>query len=316
MSRPRAEYGWYVQPALASVEVPRRPRVGLLQGAISLAALAGIVWWATRQKAPHVPLDPPALGRLGAALGIYAIATLMRAERWHRILAHAGLDRGRAESYRLTAVGYMGNNTLPARAGDLMRVVLLGGPRRAVLGTVVAERLLDVCALAVIFAFVLVARGGSFGPLPYLAGAGALAVGAVVALRQFAPRVRAWVTPIMGATHSLASAHGAVLLVLSIVLWLAEASVYYVVGAAVGIDLSASGALYVMALTNLSSMIPAAPGYVGTFDAAVLLALRSLNRPALGYLLVLRFVLFVPITVVGFAIFVSRGARKRREGRT
>ena len=68
----------------------------------------------------------------------------------------------------LTAVGYMGNNTLPARAGELMRVVMLGGPRRAVFGTVVAERLLDVCALAAIFAFVVVERGVSFGPLPYL----------------------------------------------------------------------------------------------------------------------------------------------------
>jgi uncharacterized membrane protein YbhN (UPF0104 family) len=53
-------------------------------------------------------------------------------------------------------------------------------------------------------------------------------------------------------------------------------------------------------------VIPAAPGYVGTYDAAVLLALRSLGKPALGYLLVLRFVLFVPITIAGFAVFLSR----------
>jgi hypothetical protein len=298
---------------LASVvEGARRPRVGLLQAAISLAGLAGIVWWATQQKAPHVPLDPHALARLAAALGVYATAMLMRAERWHRILVHSGLDQGRGESYRLTAVGYMGNNTLPARAGDLMRVVLLGGPRRAVLGTVVAERLLDVCALTAIFAFVVLERGVSFGPLPYLVGAGVVALVALVALRRFAPRVRAWVSPVAGASRSLLSAHGAVLLVLSIVLWLAEASVYYAVGAAVGIDLGATGALYVMALTNLSSMIPAAPGYVGTFDAAVLLALRSLHRPSLGYLLVLRFILFVPITIVGFTIFLTRYARRRK----
>jgi hypothetical protein len=44
----------------------------------------------------------------------------------------------------------------------------------------------------------------------------------------------------------------------------------------------------------------------------VLLALRSLQLPALGYLLVLRFVLFVPITVAGFAVFVARYARSRR----
>jgi len=297
---------------LASVEVARRPRVGLLQGAVSLVALAGIVWWAAHQKAPHVPLDADALARIAAALVVYAAAMVLRAERWHRILVRAGLDRGRAESFRLTAVGYMGNNTLPARAGDVMRVVLLGGPRRATLGTVVAERLLDVCALAAIFAFVVVDRGVSFGPLPYLVGAGVIAVGVLVALRSFAPRVRAWVRPLAGASRSLLGAHGAALLVLSVVLWLAEASVYLAVGSAVGIHLGASGALYVMALTNLSSMVPAAPGYVGTFDAVVLLAVRSLHQPALGFLLVLRFVLFVPVTVVGFAVFLGRYARRRK----
>ena len=81
---------------------------------------------------------------------------------------------------------------------------------------------------------------------------------------------------------------------------------------AVGVHLGVGGALYVMALTNLSAVVPAAPGYVGTYDAAVLLALRSLHQPALGYLLVLRFVLFVPVTIVGFAIFLARYGRARR----
>jgi uncharacterized membrane protein YbhN (UPF0104 family) len=270
------------------------------------------VWWATRQKTPHVPLDPLGLARLAGGLGVYALAMALRAERWHRILVRSGLDAGRGESYRLTAVGYMGNNTLPARAGDLMRVMLLGGPRRLVLGTVVAERLLDVCALVAIFAFVVADRGLSFGPLPYVVGAGLAALVALLALRRYAPRVRAWVRPLAGASRDLVGAHGAALLALSVALWLAEAFVYFAVGSAVGIHLGVSGALYVMALTNLSSMVPAAPGYVGTFDAAVLLALRSLHLSSLGYLLVLRFVLFVPVTVVGFAIFIRKYARRRR----
>jgi uncharacterized membrane protein YbhN (UPF0104 family) len=298
---------------LATVDLTRRPRVGLLQAVVSLAALGGIVWWATRQRAPHVPLDVHALSDLGAGLALYAVATGLRAERWHRILAREGLDRGRAESLRLTLVGYMGNNALPARAGDLMRVVLLRGPRRRVLGTVVAERLLDVVALAFVFCLVVVERGLDFGPLPYVAGAAAIAaVGAAVFARlRGLERVRAWLTPIAGATKELASAHGLALVAVSLALWLVEASVYLVVGDAVGIHLGLTGALYVMALTNLSALIPAAPGYVGTYDAAVLLALRSLEKPALGYLLVLRFVLFVPITIAGFAVFLRRYARRR-----
>jgi glycosyltransferase 2 family protein len=287
-------------------------RVGLLHAGVSIVALAGIAWWASRQKAPHIPLDAPALWRLAAALALYAAATLLRGERWHRILVRSGHDRGRGESYRLTLVGYMGNNALPARAGDLMRVMLHGGPRRAVLGTVLAERLLDVAALGAVFAFVVLERGLSFGPLPYLAAAGTLGVGVAAALWRFAPRVREWVRPAAGASRGLLSLHGAALLALSIVLWLAEGSVYLAVGSAVGVHLGIVGALYVMALTNLSALVPAAPGYVGTYDAAVLLALRSLHRPALGYLLVLRFILFVPITIAGFAVFLTHYTRKRR----
>jgi uncharacterized membrane protein YbhN (UPF0104 family) len=279
---------------------------------VSLAALAGVVWWASRQHAPHIPLNREAVASLGAALAVYALATALRGERWHAILHRNGIERPRATSYGLTLVGYMGNNTLPARAGDLMRVMLLGGPRRRVLGTVVAERALDAAALCLIFAAVVLDRGLDFGPLPYLvaAGVGVLVVAALVL--RFAQRVREWTKPVLGALRELLSVHGAALLVLSLAIWSLEAGVYAMVGSAVGVHIGLTGGLYVMALTNLSALIPAAPGYVGTFDAAVLLALRSLHRPALGYLLVLRFVLFVPITVAGLAVFLARYARNGR----
>jgi uncharacterized membrane protein YbhN (UPF0104 family) len=118
------------------------------------------------------------------------------------------------------------------------------------------------------------------------------------------------VRPVVGASRDLLSAHGAALLALSLALWTCEASVYLVVGNAVGVHLGAAGALYVLALANLSALIPAAPGYIGTYDAAVLGALRSLHHPALGYLLALRFILFVPITVAGFCVFLARYARR------
>jgi uncharacterized membrane protein YbhN (UPF0104 family) len=297
---------------LANVGVTRRPSVGLLQAGVSLATLAGIVVWATRQRAPHIPLDGNALAELAAALGLYGGATALRAERWHAILRRSGLERSRRNVYGLTLVGYMGNNVLPARAGDLLRVVLVRGPRRLALGTVVAERVLDVCALAAVFAAVVAERRLDWGPLPYVAGAaGILTVALAVLIRlRGLTRFREWVRPVVGATRSLASGPGVALLGLSAALWLLEASVYLAVGGAVGIHLGVTGALYVMALTNLSALVPAGPGYIGTFDAAVLLALRSLGLPALGYLLVLRFVLFVPITVAGFAVFLGRHSRR------
>jgi uncharacterized membrane protein YbhN (UPF0104 family) len=303
---------------VASVDVVRRPRIGLLHAAVSLAALAGIVWWAARQRAPHIPLDLGALAWLGGALALYAGASVLRGERWHGLLVASHVDRGRRESYRLTAVGYMGNNTLPARAGDLMRVMLLGGPRRIVLGTVIAERVLDALALALIFAFVVAERGVGFGPLPYVVGAGAGVAVLLAVLWRAAPAnarlfaAREWIRPAIAATRALAGWRGLALFALSLAIWLVEASVYLTVGDATGVSLGVTGALYVVALTNLSALVPAAPGYIGTFDAAVLVALDSLHLPALGYLLVLRFVLFVPITIVGLALLLARTAWRRR----
>jgi glycosyltransferase 2 family protein len=297
---------------VAIVDDARPRRLGLLQAATSLAAVGSIVWWATRQRAPHIPLDAGAVATLAGALAVYAGATLLRGERWHRILDDAGLPQSRRSTYGLTLVGYMGNNTLPARAGDLMRVMLLGGSRRVVLGSVVAERVLDAAALGLLFAVVVLDRGLDFGPLPYLVAAAAVILLAAWCVWRFTPRVRRLAAPVVAVTRRLLSWHGVALLALSLALWTLEAVVYAFVGAAVGVHLGFSGALYVMALTNLSALVPAAPGYVGTFDAAVLLALRSLKLPALGYLLVLRFVLFVPITIAGFAVFVARYARRAR----
>ena len=52
----------------------------------------------------------------------------------------------------------MGNNVLPARAGDAVRVVLMApradASKRTVVGTLVAERLLDVGVLLVLFVVV------------------------------------------------------------------------------------------------------------------------------------------------------------------
>ena len=82
----------------------------------------------------------------------------MRSERWQRLLVDERAKPHRADTYALTVVGYMGNNILPARAGDAIRVVLMA-PRaetskRTVVGTLLAERLLDVAVLLVIFVVV------------------------------------------------------------------------------------------------------------------------------------------------------------------
>jgi uncharacterized membrane protein YbhN (UPF0104 family) len=82
------------------------------------------------------------------------------------------------------------------------------------------------------------------------------------------------------------------------------------------VHLSLLDGLYIMALANLVALVPAAPGYLGTFDAAVLLGVRLVaggtRAAALAYAVIVRFVLFVPITVVGLAVLVFRYGGLRR----
>ena len=136
-------------------------RFALIQAIISLVALAAVVWWASKQDAPTLPSDAASYAWLGAALAIYAVATLLRGERWHRILHLTDVRASRTDAYALTTVGYMGNNVLPARAGELLRVVLLSkradAGKRKLFGTVVSERVLDAVALGAILVVVVFA---------------------------------------------------------------------------------------------------------------------------------------------------------------
>ena len=288
-----------------------RGRLLALQVLISALALAGVAWFVSRQELPALPSAGEAAGPLAAALALYALATALRGERWHRLLARGT----RADAYALTTVGYMGNNALPARAGDVIKAMLSASrsdvARRDAFGTLVAERLLDALALVAIFAVVVLAGGLPLGvSTPVLAAvAGGLALAAAAAL-LLAPRLRGIVGALLAPTRQLFDARGAALLAVSIALWLVEGGVYAVLGSVAGIHLGLGDGLYVMALANIAAMVPAAPGYIGTYDAAVVLGVRLAGAGsaavALPYVVLVRFVLFVPITLVGLGLLLAR----------
>jgi len=299
-------------------------RFALLQAIFSLIALAAVVWWASKQPTPGIPTSGRAIEWMFGAAALYSAATLVRAERWYRILHLIGIDAGRPDCYSLTTVGYMGNNVLPARAGEALRVVLLDNKvkagKRTLLGTIVAERLLDVVVLGVIIV------GTAYGVLserdilptdrPLLIAGAALALLAAAVIvantlrkRGELERLRRFARPLAGAPRALLSRPGVAMLAGTVVLWALEAAVYLAVARAVELDISVTGALYLVALTNFVAAVPAAPGSIGTFDAAVVFGAQALGGAealVLSYALLLRFVLYVPITVVGLVVLVVR----------
>jgi hypothetical protein len=69
-------------------------------------------------------------------------------------------------------------------------------------------------------------------------------------------------------------------LVLSVVVWLCNAAMFALAGQSVGVSISPLGALLLMSVTVLSTAIPSAPAYVGTFELAAVTVATSLGVPA------------------------------------
>jgi len=293
-------------------------RLSLLGLAVSAVALGGVVWWALRQEPPELPRSSQELGALATAVALYALNTLIRGERWRRLLLADGARAGAGDAQALNAIGYAANNVLPARAGDAIRVVLaaprMAISRRAVLGTLVAERLLDVAVILVLFVVVGYGLLGEVGArsleviaLAAVALAGGIAL--LLALLRRNERLHGFLVPLAAATMGLRGAHGARLLAITLVIWAVEAGVWLAVGAAVGFAMSALEALYLVALASVFALIPSGPGYAGTQDAATVIGIRALGGAgsvAVSYLVMLRLVIVVPVTLVGFGLLVWR----------
>ena len=289
-----------------------------------MVSLAAVVWWASRQPAPAFPSSAAELWALAGAVAVYAISTALRSERWRILLRRSSAVPSRADCYALTLVGYMGNNVLPLRAGDVMRVYLMA-PRahttmRNVIGTLIAERLLDVLVLLTLF-FVLaygVLRGvdtpneTALGVAAAIVLIGAVASAIALPIARRTGRGRRlidFLRPLATATRELHGTHGAAMVVLTLGIWLSDAGMFLLVSDSMGLDMSPIQALYLIALASVFLLIPSGPGYAGTLDAAVLFGVRAIGgtgSQAVSYLLLLRFVILVPITLAGLVALLVR----------
>jgi uncharacterized membrane protein YbhN (UPF0104 family) len=247
----------------------------------------------------------------------------VRAERWYELLRYNGARPLRRDAYGLVAVANFGNNVLPARAGDALRVILIG-PRahtdaRTAIGTVVAERVLDVVVLVGMFVVLAYGvLGGIAVPSPGRLVAAALLVAGLIAAcataawalhrRGHLQRVLAFVAPMAEATQRLRSNHGMRLLGITFVVWALEWIAWWLTAQALGLDFALLEVGYLLGLASVFALVPSGPGYVGTFDAAVVFGVRALDFTgvqALSYVLLLRFVVTVPITLIGLVVLVA-----------
>jgi uncharacterized membrane protein YbhN (UPF0104 family) len=320
-----------IAPRPGEFDEPRRgpSRLSILGIAISVLAVAGVVWWALRQEPPQFPDSAAEWGALAGAIALYALATAVRGERWHSLLRAEGARPTRSDSHGLNVVGYAANNVLPARAGDAARVFLMApraqASKRTVLGTLLAERVLDIAVIITLFVVVgygLLGKVGG-GDIGWVALATvvviAAAVAAVVLVRRN-QRLHALAAPILSSTLQLRGRHGLRLLAATVVIWSLEAGVWMSVGAASGFPMNPIEGCYIVALASVFALIPSGPGYAGTQDAAAVTGIRALGgtgSQAVTYVILLRFVIAVPITIAGLVLMAVHygGLRRLRAAR-
>jgi len=275
-------------------------------------------------------------------IAVYFVAVWARAWRWHYLL-HPIKNIPTKAMFPITAIGYMGNNIYPARAGEVLRAVVLKKRQNvsvsASLATIIVERIFDgVVMLGFVFANLpelarLNGSSGFVGNIEQLAliGTGVFVLALLIFLLaamfpSVSIRIGAWLIErllparmrekagqlmhkFLDGLAALRSPLGILMVfVTSVVIWLLETGKYWFVMHAFDFSVSFFALMLMNGIVNLATTIPSAPGYIGTFDApgiAVLVAYGIDQATAAGYTLVLHVALWLPITLLG-AYFLAR----------
>ena len=301
-------------------------RVRVLVGiGISLVLVVWLFWSVDRERllAQIFQTDWRWL-LVSAALGPAGL--LARARRW-RYLFPPGSNPPALVPAMM--IGYMVNNVLPLRAGELVRVYVVarrwGGHFWTATATLVVERVLDslciVLILGVLVFLVPVPRVVEWAAIIMLAidivGISALVAIAAVpgrCLRIIEALTRRWPELRGRVLHAFerflhgldgirTGSHALPLVAWTVVIWLIPAAAAWTGLRAVHLDLPWLAGWVVLAFVGLGVSIPSAPGYVGVFHAAAVLATRIFGVPetdGFGYGIVFHAGQFIPVTLLGW----------------
>lgn len=276
------------------------------------------------------------------AVGVLFVAIVVRCLRWSLLMRPiARIGTWRLLPYAI--IGYMANNLLPARAGEVVRAYVLGDRERVskmgTFGTIAVERLFDGCVLVLMLLVAGSVVGLDDARLRAIAWVSTfLFLGAVVGfylLTLSEDRARRVIHRLLrvlperfehAAEHiadqlvlSLRSVHDwrslTSVVVLSAAAWTIEAGSYALIGA--GFDLGVGFGHYclLLAAANLAIIIPTFFGGTGPFEWAAKLVLVGGGVDdglASAFAVISHAVIFVPTTIIGLLILWSYGLSFRR----
>lgn len=317
-----------------------------LQLVAGLLISAGMIWFAFRDQSfaeiwQHIVAMRPLSMVVAVALATASFP--LRLPRWRLLLRRE--DGGAVADgplWHAIAIGFAGNNVLPFRLGEVVRmgtVSRLGGvPFPAALSSVAVERVLDgIVSLALLALGFFVADlpvDGALARQATLIGAVfllALVVAVVLAWRpaiadalvtrllprgKFRDGVAAIVARVLQGLGALRDPRRAgPVLGWTAALWLVNAAAFWFGFRAFGIDVPYAGALIVQGLVMIGIALPAAPGFVGTFEAGIFVPLEAFfgidHGVALACAITYHVLTFIPITLLGAWSLVSSGLSLR-----
>ena len=315
-------------------------RRSLLRGGVGIAVSILALLLVVRQ------VDVVAVGRvLGSAAPGWVIAVaaciaidvVCRTIRWQGLLAPIRQIR-LAPVLGYLLVGYLANNVLPARLGELVRSHYLGDregmSRATTLGTIVVERVVDTAVLvAIASAAILLLHVRGIVASAVLLGVGltgmlvvALAVALVAHRLPYAGRavsaIERWpsVVRLAGSLRGGLAVAGrpgtvAVAVAWSLAAWSATVVAFAAAGQAVGVELTWGQAALLAAGVSLATAIPAGPGYLGTFELAAVevAAVFGVGADPAVALAVLVHAVILVLTSLGGAIALLRLGWRRTE---
>jgi uncharacterized protein (TIRG00374 family) len=263
--------------------------------------------------------------------------TFFRALRWKYLLRP--LKKINTVSlFELVVIGYMANNVLPARMGEVVRALVLGKAegisKIASLATIFMERIFDMITL---FPILVIASYylPSIGNDNHLV---LLAAGIVALSGIFLLLIRYQKNWLFRASHSLVDPisptlalkiqksirafiegfkvleqgeHMVAISFLSGIIGLALGGIYYFVAVAFDITLSLPGLLLLLSMVFLGVLIPSSPGFIGTFHyfciKGLFLAGVRDHSLALSYAVVVHLIQYIPESLLGMIFFWKKG---------
>lgn len=330
-------------PAAIGTRTPasRTPaRVGYLALALALSGLLlyysfrGLDW-----AAVGATLRGAEPARVLAWLAVGSLSLLLRAARW-RVLLSAQAPVPFPTVFWATCAGYFGNAFLPARAGELVRTMVIriktGLSSSYVLTTALSERIVDAVTLVLISSLVLLilpTRPGWFAGatrvfVPLGVG-GALAIVLLPLLEklwrsllQRLPLPAGLKQRVEGVLEQVLLGASALhnpsrlfrFLGLTAVIWTIDGCATMLGGWALHLAIPLPVAFLLVAGLGLGSALPSTPGYVGIYQfvaVSVLSPFGIARSDAVAYILLAQAIQYVSITAWGLLAFSKLGGWKR-----